>query len=281
MKQNEFDNETKYRLFRTVKEILHPSISKKNISDYNIIIEEDILPVRVFYPKKVTGISRVMIMIHGNAKVTDCMEKYSDICKNLSIKSNSLVIALEYEEEKENYTNMLEQIYNTIKYLYERLEKNNIDPNNIILVGDSTGGMIITGINYLNKEEINIKKEILFYPTLSLDYFTAKEYKSLTDNKHFNFDLLSNLKDYYTFIASSEERQSPILNPIKETSIIPKTLLFVGKVDLVRDECIAYQEKYKDLIKYIELPFASHSFLKKMDHELEEEVIEEINKFMV
>ena len=37
MKHNEFDNETKYRLFRSVKEILHPAISKKNISNYIII----------------------------------------------------------------------------------------------------------------------------------------------------------------------------------------------------------------------------------------------------
>ena len=281
MKQNEFDNETKYRLFRTVKEILHPSISKKNISDYNIIIEEDILPVRVFYPKKVTGISKVIIMIHGNATITSSMEKYSDICKGLSIKSNSLVIALEYKEEKESYTSMLEQIYNTVKYLYDRLERNNIDLNNIVLAGDSTGGMIISGINQLNKDEIKIQKEILFYPTLSLDYFEAKEYPSLTENKHFNFDLLDQLKDYYTFIATSEELKSPILNPLKENNNIPKTLLFVGKVDLVRDECKAYEEKYKDFVKYIELPFASHGFLKKMDHELEQEVIDEITKFMV
>ena len=48
MKHNEFDNEEKYRLYRTVKDLLHPSISKKNISNYKIIINDDILPLRIF-----------------------------------------------------------------------------------------------------------------------------------------------------------------------------------------------------------------------------------------
>jgi hypothetical protein len=38
MKHNEFDNEEKYKLYRQVNELLHPTISKKNISNYRIII---------------------------------------------------------------------------------------------------------------------------------------------------------------------------------------------------------------------------------------------------
>ncbi len=147
MKHNEFDDEIKYRLFRSVQEILHPSISKKNISDYKIIIDEDILPVRIFYPKKVSDLSRVMIFIHGNAKVTDCMESYSDICKEITKNTNSLVIAIEYEEEQDHYKDMIEDIYKTVKYLCERLVKDGIDKKNIILAGDSTGGNIITSLN--------------------------------------------------------------------------------------------------------------------------------------
>ena len=37
-----FDTEKKYRLYRTVYEILHPTISKKNISNYKIIVDENL-----------------------------------------------------------------------------------------------------------------------------------------------------------------------------------------------------------------------------------------------
>ena len=72
MKHYEFEKEEKYKLFRSVKEILHPSISKKNISDYKIVIEEDLLPVRIFYPKKVSNLKDVILFIHGECKVTNC-----------------------------------------------------------------------------------------------------------------------------------------------------------------------------------------------------------------
>ena len=279
MIQNEFDNEIKYRLFRSVKDILHPTISKKNVSNYTIVIEEDILPVRIFYPKKVTNISKIMIMVHGNAKVTDSIENYSNICKKLSTLTNSLLIAIEYKEEKNNYEKTIKDIYKTVKYLYERLIKDNIDQKDIILVGDSTGGNIITAINYLNKNDIKIEKEILFYPTLSLDYWSATSYESLKANETFNFELLGNLREYFNFVLG-EEKENNLYLPLKTKKDCPKTLLFVGKVDSLRDEAYAYLEKHKDKVKLVELPFSQHGFLKKMDNDIEEELVKEIENFM-
>lgn len=279
MIQNEFDDEIKYRLFRSVKDILHPAISKKNVSNYKIVIEQDILPVRIFYPKKVTGISKIMILIHGNAKVTDSIENYSNICKNLSTMTNAMIIAIEYKEKKEAYQETIEEVYKTVKYLYDRLMKNDIDKRDIILVGDSTGCNIITAINTLNQKEIAIDKEILFYPTLSLDYWDATSFESLKANENFNLRLLENLREYFTFVFG-EEKENPLWNPLKEESNVPKTLLLVGKVDSLRDEAKAYEDKYPKKVKMVELPFASHGFLKNMEKDTEEEIVKAIEEFM-
>ena len=267
MAKNEFEKEEKYRLFRTVQEILHPSISKKNISDYEIIVEENILPIRVFYPKRVSYFCSVMIFIHGNGKVTHCSQKYANICKDLSTESNSLVMALEYEEEPHNATKTYQEIYKTVKYLYERLEKNDVDPRNILLVGDSTGGNIVTGINYQNNGEIPIQKEILFYPTLHTDYPNGNT-------------LSTKLQNYYEEFLSKEEKNSPLFNPLENTLDIPETLLIVGKIDPLLEEAKFYQEKYSEKVHYVEIPFSGHGFLEKMDTELIREVFEEINQFI-
>ena len=280
--QNAFDNEIKYKLFRTIREILHPTISKKNISDYKIIIDESILPVRIFYPKKVTGIDKIIIYIHGNPNVTNCNGNYSNICKKLSIKTNRLVIAPEYKERKHKVEDVYKEIYNTIKYIYIRLEENGINPENIALVGDSTGGNIITGINYLNKQEIPIKKEVLFYPTLSLEYFDKSKFLSISKNVGFNLTLQNSLKDYFSYIAYKKDLKKELLNPLDHSNnIIPDTLIIVGKVDCLIDECAEYYKKLKKgNHKYLELPFSSHGFLKKMDSETEKEVLEEVNNFL-
>ena len=277
MIHNEFDNEIKYKLFRTITEILHPSISKKNISDYKIIIDEDILPVRVFYPKKVSNLDKAIIYIHGNGKVTDCNEKYSDICKNITKKADRLLIAIEYEEEKHKYKKMYEDIYNTVKYLYKGLERNNIDPENICLMGDSTGASIIPVINSLNKKDINIKKEVLFYPVVTVNH---DKYESTKNNSNFNIDLLNNLNEYFSFIACKKEFKTSMLNPIDlDIKNNPSTLILVGKVDSLRDEIDEYSKKIKNS-KFVEIPFSAHGFLKDMDKELETEVFTEIKKFI-
>lgn len=269
MIKNEFEKEEKYRLFRSVQEILHPSISKKNISDYEIIMEEDILPIRVFYPKTVSYFSNIMIFIHGNGKITHCAQKYSSICKEFSKESNCLVIAIEYEEQEKQATKFYKEIYETVKYLYERLEKNNIDSKNIILIGDSTGGNIITGINYQNEGEISIEKEILLYPTLNSDYSFTKQ------------DYISKIHKYFQRILSEEDKTSLLFKPLESPKkIIPETLMLVGKVDSLQTEAKEYAKKYPDKVHYIEIPFSSHGFLEDMDQELKKEVFEEINQFM-
>ena len=49
---NAFEKEERYKLYRTVREILHPTISKKNISEYKIIVDDNLLPLRIFILKK-------------------------------------------------------------------------------------------------------------------------------------------------------------------------------------------------------------------------------------
>ena len=280
MAKNDFEKEEKYRLFRSVQEILHPSISKKNISDYEIIIDENILPVRVFYPKKISNLSKVIIFIHGSGKVTDCHQKYSDICRTFT-KTNCLVIAIEYQEEKGKGEKLYQKVYSTVQYLYSRLEKNAILPQDIILVGDSTGGHIITGINYQNKGEINIQKEILFYPALSLKYNDSSFYNSFASNKDFNMNLLKNLENYFSYLYNKKERENLLFKPLESSlKTIPKTLLFVGKTDLLLDEVVEYSEKYKKEVHLVEVPFSSHGFLKDMDEELSKEIFDEVNSFI-
>ena len=277
MVQNEFDNEIMYKLFRSVTEILHPTISKKNISNYKIIIDEDILPVRIFYPKKVSNLDKTIIYIHGNGIVTDCNEKYSDICKKIATKTDRLVIAIEYPEKKHKYKETYNDIYNTVKYLYKELNRNTIENKNICLIGDSTGASIISTINYMNKNEIAIEKEILFYPVVTNNH---SNYESIKTNEDFNPNLIDNINKYFEFIAYKKELNDELLIPIKQNiKKYPSILILVGKVDSLKDEINEYAQKIKNS-KYIEIPFSSHGFLKDMDKELETEVFTEIKKFI-
>lgn len=279
--QKEFNEDMKYNLFRSVKDILHPSISKKNVSNYNIILDDNILPVEVFYPKKVSHLNKVIVYIRGNGKVTGCSGKYQDICNYLSKALDSILIAVEYKEEKLSYKKMYNDIYETVKYVYNGLIRNNINPENIVLMGDSIGCNIITGINYLNKD-IEIKNEVLFYPVLSMDYFNEVKYESMVKNNEFNLELLPNLRSYYEEIVGKDNLDDILINPLKrdDYSSVPKTLIIVGNVDSLKDEAKEYFEKLDNGSKYAEIEFSAHGFLKKIDKDIEKELLKEVTNFL-
>ena len=262
------------KLYRNINELLHPSISKKNISDYLVVIDEDILPVQIYYPKKVSNLDKVIIFIHGNSEITEC--NYIDIYKNLSKNTDSVVIAIEYENT--NYKEMYKSIYETVKYLYKGLIRNNIDSKKITLMGDSTGANIVTGINYLNKDEFKIEKEVLFYPVLSMNYEKAT-YESMVKNKDFNLGILTKLRNYYESIDYSSDL---LLKPLELDNYkdIPKTLIITGNIDSLKDEAKEYYDKLQGKNNYLELEFSAHGFLKKMDKDVEKEMFNELNKFI-
>ena len=262
MINNEFDSEIKYKLFRTVNEILHPTISKKNISDYKIIVDEGVLPVRVFYPKKITTINKIIIYVHGNGEVTNCLGEYSGICKNFAVKTNCLIVAVEYDDIKGSYNDIINEVSKTIKYLYDKLLMNNILEEDIILMSDSTGCYITSSI-----KEIPIGKRLLFYPVLKSKY-SKKDMK----NEDFNIGLIERINKYF-------KDYEVIDNVSIEDDYLDKGLVVVGKVDMLIDDIKNYIGE-SEKIECVEVPFSGHGFLDDMDKELSNDVFTIVNKFI-
>ena len=160
---NYFDKNTVYRLYRTVEELITPSISKKNISNYEIVFSDDLLPVRVFYPNKVSNIEKVIIFIPGMNKSSKY--KYTSIFNKLSLEVDTTIIAIDYysvENEVEN------NISNIVDYLYKELLRIGISKDNIILMSDSEGSNYSVNINN------SINKEVLLYPLVDDKKITIK-----------------------------------------------------------------------------------------------------------
>ncbi len=281
MRHNEFDDELKYKLFRTVKEILHPTISKKNISDYKIIVNEELIPVRVFYPKKVSNMEKVIVFIHGNSNITKCDGKYSDISNCFSKELDTLVISIDYEDLKEDYLeDIYKEIYKTFKYIYNGLIEL-IDKDNITLFGDSTGASAVLYINnQMIKDKIEISKEILFYPVLSGEYFGKTKYNSIKE-KTFDRELIDNLKEYYSKKLKNPKDRSNYkyfqLKSKKEREY-PNILLLCGNIDPLIDENREFSKNKNVELK--EVTFASHGFLGTKDKEIKKDYLNYVIKYM-
>ena len=182
-------NIKKYKLYRSLYDILNPTISRKNISNYNIVVNKDILPMEVYYPKKDININNLIIYIPSSNNTNNL---YSD----LAINTNNLVIVLNYSDDKDNY-------YNSIKYIYDNI--NDIISDNITIMTDQEGSDIedyIINETY-KTQDFKINKSILLEPTIQLNKKTINNSLVIvnqnSNNKNlnnYNFDEIY-LNDFF------------------------------------------------------------------------------------
>lgn len=270
----EFDIEKRYKLYRTIYEIIHPTISKKNISSYKIVLDDTIFPVRVSYPEKVTKINQVIIYTHGNGYTTGYRSNYSTICKNLSKTTNSLVIAIDYEMDNIcNHKEFVEKLSKTVKYIIDEIEKEKI--KDISLMGDSLGANFTIMVNELN--DLNIKKQVLISPLLSWDYNDNSKYQSVIENTKLDLLILHHLNELKTYFFSKSLDNKYIFTLDKEYKNQPKTLIITGNTDPLRDEGKLFADKLDKNCTYKNINFANHSFLLSND----KEIIDEFNNTVI
>ena len=277
--QNEFEKEEKYKLFRSVKEILHPTISKKNISNYKIIIEENLLPLRVSYPTKVSNLQDVIIYIHGDCNITNSGGKYSEIISNLSKELDKTIISIDYQDVEKDLKKSYERILETTRYVYDQLMEAGKTKDNITFMGDSTGASILLNVyTNLEKEKKEIGKMVLFYPVLSGEYSGKTELKSIKENTTVDHDLVKKLNSYYN---SKKEKENAMYFHLQITEKIkyPKTLILIGNVDPLIDEAVLLSEKDKKITCKV-ISFANHGFLNTQDKEIIKEYMTELKEFM-
>ena len=191
------NNIKKYRLYRSLYDILNPTISRKNISNYNIVINKDILPIEVYYPKKNIKISNIIIYIPSS---NDTNNLYSD----LAINTNNLVIVLNYDDNKDN-------CYNTIKYIYDNVK--DIITDNITIMTDKVGSDIeeyIIDKSY-KTNDFKISKSILLEPTISLNENIINN-SLIVINKDSNNKVLNNYNLTEVYLNDFFNGNSTILN---------------------------------------------------------------------
>ncbi len=274
MQANIFENGLRCKLYSDMEKIIHPTISKKNISNYRIVLSEEIVPVRIFYPEKVSHIEQIIIYVHGISSVSLCSFYYSKLCMELAVNSNHLVIAIDYDEAK-RYLDILKDCKACVQYLYDELTKFGINRNHITLMGDSIGATMVIGINRLL--EGAIPKSILLSPVLSRNSFMENE---VSKNDKANYLLVNNLNNYYKeSLRFKKNYGDPLVFPLlSKEKFLGKSLLITGEKDALKEDSLLYG-KLNDC-SIVELPLANHNFYKDMIIDIKNQFYSSICNFL-
>ncbi len=273
-----FQIEDSYKLYRTVYEVLHPTISKKNISNYEVVLDELLLPIRVFYPKSISSINSVVVFLPASGQVSGLYGKYADISNKFAHESGRLTIAIDYFDGNIEYPKSVNKITKTILYLVDELQKNGLPLENITFVADSVAcGILLDVQQRLFKKNIMIGKIILLYPVLDYDYSNYSWNEALLK---MNADVLKKAQKYF-----KEYGGNPSSSLRKRNfSFMPRVLIITGDMDIFKDDGILLYNKLEAINKeayYCNIEFGTHGFLGSKDEKILWETYDNIRKFLM
>lgn len=207
------------------------------------------IPIRAFLPKKEEmDDMKIILYFHGGGWSTESIDTYARALHLLAYETECVVVAVEYRLAPEHkYPIPLEDCYAAAKALFTGELVSDIDPDTIIIAGDSAGGNMTAAISLMARDrgEFRPKNQILIYPATYLEYENPP-FRSVYENGSDYILTMGKMKDYVNlYLHNEEERKEKYVSPLLETDFTnqPRTMIITAEFDPLRDEGEAYGKK--------------------------------------
>jgi len=207
------------------------------------------IPIRAFLPKKEEmDDMKIILYFHGGGWSTESIDTYARALHLLAYETECVVVAVEYRLAPEHkYPIPLEDCYAAAKALFTGELVPDIDPDTIIIAGDSAGGNMTAAISLMARDrgEFRPKNQILIYPATYLEYENPP-FRSVYENGSDYILTMGKMKDYVNlYLHNEEERKEKYVSPLLETDFTnqPRTMIITAEFDPLRDEGEAYGKK--------------------------------------
>ncbi|KAF1474447.1 Arylacetamide deacetylase-like 4, partial [Eudyptula minor novaehollandiae] len=174
----------------------------------------DEVPVRIYLPRVPSASKRRgVIFFHGGCGMFGSIRSYERICRYIARKSDSVVVSVGYHlsPERKYPAQTLDCLTATVHFL-KTAENYGVDPDRIIVCGDSVGGTFTASVcqELVNRKDIpKIRAQVLIYPFLQA----------------LNFNLPSHQKNAFIAFLSRERTVHFILKYLKKDCSMKKAIL--------------------------------------------------------
>ncbi|KAI7895192.1 Alpha/Beta hydrolase protein [Mucor mucedo] len=194
----------------------------------------------------------VILYCHGGGWVLGSAITHAKLATDLCIRSGAAVMLVEYSHSPEfKFPVANEQTYGALCWLREHGSSIHIDPEQIVIAGDSAGGNMATVVSMMAKDrgmKDAIKAQILMYPAVAADteiypsyklygngdcYLSTKE-AELCASAYIPTSLQGKLDNIYI---------TPVLATPEQLVGLPPALILTCECDILRDEGEAYAAK--------------------------------------
>ena len=236
------------------------------------------LNLYVFRPENAEDdeVTPVIYYIHGGGYQFGNTGMFEGGIQDIADASHATVVSVDYTLTKDSsykYPMELEDAYAGLLYVYEHADELNVDPDNIVIEGESAGGGLTARLALYNRDkgEVPLKGQILIYPML--DYRTGGE-EDIYNNEYageFVWTKENNRSGWADLFAGQDEEIpeeemiyfSPATATVEQLKGLPETFMIVGSLDLFCDEDMDYAQKLMEAGIFTELhvePGVPHAY---------------------
>ncbi|MCI8495401.1 MAG: alpha/beta hydrolase [Lachnospiraceae bacterium] len=208
------------------------------------------IPVYFIMPKD-KKIRNIIFYIHGAGWVFGSFHTHEKLVRELSARTNSLVIFPEYSRSPEaKYPTAIEQCYFILSHIPEITRDYLCLDNEITLTvaGDSVGGNMAIAMVLMSQMRHGpcIHKLLLYYPVTNA-CFNTPSYRQFAVDYYLYREGMKWFWQQYT--ASMEDRNQITASPLRASvdclRCFPQTMIINGQADVLRSEGEAFGEKLR------------------------------------
>lgn len=215
------------------------------------------IPIRVFTPLDIdfslkSGLhvsedhKGTILFFHGGGWANGDVDFYADTCMKMAIKLERRVIAVDYRRSPEHpFPAAPEDCYEVAKQLFAKEILPDVDPEHIVLFGDSAGGNLAAVVSLMARDRGDFmpRAQILLYPLTYNDHSETTIFDSVRTNGEDYLLTREDIQGYMgMYLSKPEDYVDPYLAPLlmPDLSHQPRTLLVSAEYCPLRDEGEAY-----------------------------------------
>ncbi len=224
------------------------------------------LTVRAYTPVAPGQSIPAIVYFHGGGFVMGSLDTHDALCRTLANESGCRVLSVNYRLAPEfPFPAAVEDAFAAVKWVEDNATELAIDPNDIVIAGDSAGANLAAATCLLakaNRGSPHIAFQMLFYPSISL----TRELLTRPFGTGYRLEDRAIQWFYSQYMPPGSDPLDERLSPIaaKDVSGLPPAYILTAGFDPLREEAIAYAAKLKAAgvaVTHVDYPTMIHGFL--------------------
>ncbi|WP_347068735.1 alpha/beta hydrolase [Flavobacterium sp. WV_118_3] len=240
------ENRTPWETGRAFYEKFIPLAGEKEavfqIEEQVAVKDNDSIRLRIYRPNH-SDQQPVMIYFHGGWFNAGSLETHDTPLRQLTNLTQSTIISVAYRLAPEYpFPAGLNDCEFATKWIIDNAALLQINPNRIIIAGDSAGGALAATVTRKFREKV--MAQLLIYPVTDNRLNTASWIEFQNGPL---LDLKGGIQAWEWYLPNANDRNNPDAVPLlaEDLEAVPPTLIAVAEFDPLKDEAIRYAEKLK------------------------------------